>query len=144
MYSSFDMPYFKLGSFNVYEVYDEQLGFPRLYTDDNKLVVILSDDYGTSWCTESQKYGKQLLMDARIIRFYWESYLKEGGIPVRGADITPLKEFLVSLGIQDVCVDKRNLPLIDFVSKGTRFRVIGYNGKEQIIRFTQKEGALIA
>jgi hypothetical protein len=126
---------------NLHEVYDEKLGFSRLYTNDDKLVVLVSDDYGTGWCTENPKYGKQLLMDARIIRFYWDTYLKN---EAKDVDITPLQDFLASLGIQGVCVDKNNLPLIDFVFKGCRFRVNGCDGKETIIRFTEKDDSLIA
>jgi hypothetical protein len=129
------MSSFNLGSVCVSEVYDNELGFSRLYTDNDMLVVLIADDYGTGWCTENTKYGKQLLMDSRIIRFYWDTYLKDEGIPATDADTTPLKEFLASLGIQGVCVDEHNLPLIDFVSKGSRFRVKGYGGKESIIRF---------
>ena len=126
----------------VREVYDEELGFSRLYTDvDEQLLVLIAPNFGAGWSTwNGGDDSEKLLSDSRIIRFYHDTYLK-----TKTREVGPFQEFLESLGIYNVYITTLR-PLKDYlkihqIPKGSRFRVNEYDGSETIVYFQEEKWA---
>jgi hypothetical protein len=126
----------------VREVYDEKLGFSRLYTDtDDELLVLIAPNFGAGWSTwNGGDDSEKLLADSRIIRFYHDTYLK-----TKTREVGPFQEFLESLGIYNVYITTLR-PLKDYlkihqIPKGSRFRVDEYDGSETIVYFQEESWA---
>ena len=128
---------FEINGERVHEVYDEKLGFSRLYTDTNDFLVLIAPGYGAGWSTWNVDDSEKLLMDSRIVRFYHDTYLKNNTNKVE-----PFQEFLDSLGIHNVYITtltplKRYLQ-IEKIPSGTRFQVHEYDGSESIVYFREE------
>ena len=132
------MSFFQINGQRVHEVYDEKLGFSRLYTDADDLLVLIAPNYGAGWSTwTGGDDSEKLLTDSRIIRFYHDTYLK-----TKTREVGPFQEFLESLGIHNVYITTLR-PLKDYleierIPKGTRFRVDEYDGSESIVYFQEE------
>jgi hypothetical protein len=131
------MSVIKLGDVSVEEVYDEAFGFSRLYTKDGDLLVLITADYGLGWSTFSPGHSNQLLMDARIIRFFYNTYLQNLRSRRVKDEEKPFLEFLQSLGIHDTLVTTIQ-PISKFLTikcipNGAQFKIHEYDGKESII-----------
>jgi hypothetical protein len=141
--------FFEINGQRVHEVYDKNLGFSRLYTDDtDQLLVLIAPNFGAGWSTWNgdDENSKKLLMDSRIIRFYHDTYLKnkphEVGLHIYRLTWTPFQEFLESLNIHNVYISTLSLE-IHKIPKGTRFQVHEYDGSEKIV-YLQEEKWTIA
>ena len=134
----------------VHEVKNETLGFSRLYTNDGdgngKLIVLTTNYYGSGWSTEIRtNHSKQLLMDARIVRFFYKTYIVPlhtkprtcecGLVCGCSVDQEPMRKFLKELGIETEFLPSlgslKNLS-IEFVPPNKKFRVSAYDGLESI------------
>lgn len=100
---------------NTYTAYDSE-GFPKMYTLNDELIVLVSLGPKGDW--DKEKYGfqygwstvchrknaRQLLMDARIIKYVYEKFI----VPDRrNVDLlsehecVPVRDFFESLGIEN-------------------------------------------
>lgn len=135
----------------VHEAKNEKLGFSRLYTTDGKIAVLVTNDYGSGWSTEicDGKLKQQLLMDARIVGLFYETYIVPGHTKPRtcecrlvcscSVNAEPMQEFLATLGIEiDFLCSLNNLS-IEFVKPNAMFRVSAYDGLETIIYYNKND-----
>lgn len=114
---------------NVYEEYDNELGFSRLFTKTRYMFILVSPDYGCGWSTEcsSPQTSKRMLMDARIVRFFIENYES-----TFKPDPKPMKEFLASLGINEFLGGLQGLRC-RLVPKNADFKIVCVDGSERIV-----------
>lgn len=137
----------------VHEVYDEALGFSRLYTEKGELLVLISGGCGTTW-TANQFNGKdvrrRMLMDARIVRFYYDTYLaplmgdsrpygERGRATLRSMDVAPMQQFLEDLGFADIHLGGVYNLAIEIVPPNTRFRVAEYDWRESLVFYREQD-----
>ena len=133
----------------VHEVYNESLGFSRLYTDKGDLLVLVSVGYGSGWSTDPYMHknvSRRLLMDSRIVRFFYDTYIA----PLIGKprscgccsllcqcrpDKAPMEKLLKELGLPDVDLGGLRDLEIQSVPANKQFRVQSYDGAESITLF---------
>lgn len=141
----------------VREFHDKDLGFKRLYTDNDELLVLLAAGYGSPWSAEScgcptKVIRNHLLMDAHIVKFFYDTYIAPlaaeprkcrcGMVCSCTVDEAPMRQFLVdyfkSLGFEEKHAQHiylgglRNLQ-IAVVPVGKKFRVTEYDGMESLM-----------
>ena len=131
----------------VHEVYNENLGFSRLYTDKNELLVLVTNGYGAPWSTLSNS-PINLLMDARIVQFFYDTYIARlfdeqrscwmcGIICECKVDEAPMQTFLAGLGFQNIYLRGLSNLAIETVPAGKKFRVTEYDGCESVVIYTE-------
>jgi hypothetical protein len=101
----------------------ESVTKPEKYVRDQKVAVILSNSYGLGWSTESsdREMREFLMFDASFV----ERVL---------AGETLVNPFLVSeLGYSWGGQPRISLR-VEWVSVGERFAVVGYDGRESLVR----------
>lgn len=132
----------------VKEVYDEKLGFSRLYIKGGKLggylLVLIADDYGAGWSTNSAgKYAQHLLMDSRVVLFFYKTYIAPLQLDcecdtlqcVCDVSESPMRDFLKSIGLDTSCINLAGISKlkIGFVPPNKTFCIQEYDGYESII-----------
>lgn len=128
-----------MASENFIEVYDKENGFSRLYTKDNKLVLLISQDMWSSGLEEP--LNSKLLLDSKIILFFLEHY---GDKKVSERRDEPMKSFLKGmLEFEDeekLCeiLDGLQKLRLGFVQKGETFQVQHDGFKECIKIYREK------
>jgi hypothetical protein len=135
----------------VQEVYNEKLGFSRLYTDKEELLVLVSGGYGSAWSSDlitNKDLASRLLMDSRIVRFFYDTYIAPligkqrtcrcGMICVCEVDEEPMKEFLEQLGFKDIYLGGLRNVSIQTVPANKKFRVTEYDGCETLLFYHEE------
>jgi hypothetical protein len=122
------------------DVYDENLGFSKCYTKGGSLVILLSTDYGKGWSTDcySKKDALQLMMDARIIRFFIDTYDDDC---YKTRHVKPMKTFVESLNFKDTeffIGGLRSLELV-LIDKGVKFKIDSYDGAEYVLEYADED-----
>ena len=94
---------------HLHELHDEHLGFKRLYTDKDELLVLVTTGYGSPWSADScgcptQVIRNHLLMDACIVKFFYDTYIaplvaeprkcRYGLVCSCSVDEAPMRQFL--------------------------------------------------
>ena len=147
----FGEPGLTLEEVPVHEEYNETLGFSRLYTDKGELLVLISSGFGSSWsadCYAKKDLTRHLLMDARIVRFFYDTYIKPlvgkqrpchgcGLVCSCRVDEAPMQQFLEELGFPDVYLGCLKNLTIETVPPNTKFRVTEYDGSESLIFYSE-------
>jgi hypothetical protein len=139
----------------VREVFSERLGFSRLYTEDDRLLILITNGYGASWSVDpfpvNKKdidIGRHLLMDARIVGFFYETYITPlmdkprackgcGYVCSCSVPEEPMRDFLEGLGFSDVYLGGLQSLQIASIPAKKKFRVIERDGLEQVIIFRE-------
>lgn len=132
---------------NVYEVYDEALEFPCLYNSAGERLILVSrgkegwDDkkqgcsYGwSSICNRAN--SQQMLMDARIIRFFCNNFVmtgRQGGEDLTVEECEPLTSFLKTVGIVNEYVGSAPSLLLMSVPHEQEFDLINFEGAELVV-----------
>jgi len=133
----------------VTEVYDKTLGFSRLYTAKGELLILATCYYGEGWSTCSTDYVKYLLMDSRIVLFFYNTYIQPlfGKARTCGCrsyacrckvDEKPMADFLESIPITPAYLGGLKHLEISFVPPKTRFRVFEKDGCEIVDYFREE------
>lgn len=123
---------------SVTEVTDPELGFPRMYDKKGNLLILRSNSFGKGWSTGVRdENSRMMLMDARIIRFFYEKYIVSGAQGRLSHDestvgYAPMREFLTSLGIKGESLNALRRLVIDGVPKGKPFMMVVCDGMESI------------
>ena len=136
----------KLVKDNLREVYDEELGFSRLYTEKGELLILITSARGCSWWNANPNSPMiNLMMDARIVWFFYETYIIPCECGCNGfvrnwkVDEAPMKAFLEGLGLYDI--DLGGLPnlAIEAVPPNKKFRVTESNGLECLVIYNDDD-----
>ena len=134
----------------VHEVYNERLGFSRLYNDKEELLVLVCR-WGGQWSVETKEtVARHLLMDARIVKFFYDTYIVPliekprscgcgGNLTCRCyPDEAPMKKFLEKLGLLPVYLGGlRDLEIVT-VPSNKQFRVESYDGCECLVFYQEQ------
>ena len=130
----------------VHEEYSEALGFSRLYTADGRLLVLVTNSYGAGWSTNAGISADNLLMDARIVRFFYETYVSPRLVKLDSREVrfwkldeAPMKAFLEQLGFEYVYLGGLSNLDIEFVPPNSKFRVTEYDGLESIVIYNPEK-----
>uniref|UniRef100_A0A6C0KU19 Uncharacterized protein n=1 Tax=viral metagenome TaxID=1070528 RepID=A0A6C0KU19_9ZZZZ len=119
----------------VSNVYDEILGFSRCYTNDGKLVILLSKYGWSSWTREP--IASHLLMNSKIVNFFIQNYNE------KHRHDEPMKTFLQSLfnidneDVYEILGGIEELRLA-FIPKGCKFQVITEGLAEYVSIYNEK------
>ena len=142
---------------HVREFHDSFSGVKRLYTDKGELLVLLATGYGSPWSAKScgcptKDIRNHLLMDARIVKFFYDTYIaplaaeprkcKCGMVCSCGVDEAPMRQFLNDyfkmLGFEEEHTQRiylgglRSLQ-IAVVPADKKFQVTEYDGMESLM-----------
>ena len=115
----------KLEKSNTREVYDEELGVSRLYTDKGELLILIASGYSSTWSANPVS----LRMDARVIWFFYNTYIIpcecgcNGFMRNRKVDEAPMKAFLKGLGFRHVYLRGFQNLAIEIVPPNKKFRI---------------------
>jgi len=134
----------------VQELQSEKLGFCRLYSNRGELLVLVTNGYGSAWSASlSPKIAPHLLMDARVVAFFYQNYIvplqtEQRKCKCRGflcgcsLDEAPMRTFLESLGFEDIYLGGLNNLSIKFIPGDKKFQVREYDGAESICFFKEE------
>lgn len=100
------------------------------YTKDKKIEILISPGYGAGWSTWNNQ-SINLAVDKRIIDFF-----KKNG---KDVEHEKLKNFLNSIGYNDVYVGGWKKLVIEKISPNERFRIDEYDGSESLIPYGEDE-----
>lgn len=97
----------------------------RYYNEKGELAVLISKGFGAGWSTWHDT-SRNIALDRRIIEYFLENGNNNIG------------DFIKSIGYKDVYLGGANGLKIEWVPKGTRFTIDGYNGNEYIRNFEEE------
>lgn len=128
---------------DVVEVYDSkegELDFP-IFRDRNDELLVLHCDPGNptptfGWSTCAGVHAKRMLMDARIIRFFYENYVATGKLSQfsSGDDWEkPMRSFLASIGIASPLLEGLRYLVITRIPPRRTFTLLRKTEGEAII-----------
>lgn len=127
-----------IGELCLKEVYDEKLGFSKFYTSKDELVILVSPGYGGGWSSwAGRKHSERILMDASIIRFFYDNYVMNANQNWRKEpnNVDAMKKFLEKNGITDIFMGGLYQLKLEFIPKGKIFRIKEYDGYESVEYF---------
>lgn len=101
------------------------------YNDKGDIEILISPGYGAGWSTWDYDYGVNLALDKRIIDFYKKHYEE--------VDLKQLQEFLESIGYKNVFCKGWNKVKIFTIPKNCKFKIIEYDGDEELITFASED-----
>ena len=103
------------------------------YEQDGNIAVLVSHGYGAGWSTSNER---DLAFDKRVVEFYLkhkddQEWMKN--INIFGSVEESLAErYFKSIGYQDVYFGGFNQITIEWIPKGTAFRICQYDGNEYV------------
>lgn len=97
------------------------------YERDGNVAILISIGYGAGWSTWGPWVNRSLAYDKRIVEAFISGISKED-----------MSEFLETLGYHDVYMGGFDNLEIEWVPKGTLFRIEEYDGHESIEVFDEK------
>lgn len=99
----------------------------RYYNNDGQLAVLVSHGYGAGWSTWNDEYGIDLAIDKRVVKVFFE--YKTFGKKIKHDE---LRDWLESIGYHNVYTGGWEDIRIEWVDKGTMFRISEYDGAESL------------
>ena len=92
------------------------------YVQNNKVAVLVSHGYGAGWSTWDNH--KEIAWDKRVVEFFLEN----------GPDVEEekLKEFMKSIGYENVYLGGWDGIRVEWVNVGDSFRITEYDGDETL------------
>jgi hypothetical protein len=140
-------PHLSLKEKKVHEVFDDKLGFSRLYTEDGELLILVAGYYGAPWSLWNKKpISQQLRMDARIVKFFYNTYIAPligkkrscsgcGFLCSCRVPEEPMQAFLATVGLEDVDTSGLRHLQIHVIPPATKFKVMDNSGTEEVVLF---------